>query len=210
MRTATWRPLAATLLIAVAALAAFWTVTRGFQAVTSDGARRIDIARSPRPLPPTPVVDGAGREFRLSDIAAGGTEATFVTWVYTRCLTICRTSTYGQAYLQQEILARGLQDKVRLLTLSFDPVHDTPAVLSAYGRQLKADAGVWRFATVTETGSLLALLKLFEIVVLPDGAGGYSHNAALFLVDRHGRVVRAYDIDRPDLALADLPFATGT
>ena len=209
MRTATWRPVAAILLIAVAALAAFWTVTRGFQTVTSDGARRIDIARSPRPLPPAPVVDGAGRVFNLSDIA-DGTDATFVTWVYTRCVTICRTSTYGQAYLQQEILARGLENRVKLLTLSFDPVHDTPDVLSAYAHQLKADARLWSFATVTEAGSLMRLLKLFEIVVLPDGAGGYSHNAALFVVDRHGRVVRAYDIDRPDIALADLPFVKGT
>lgn len=33
--------------------------------------------------------------------------------------------------------------------------------------------------------------------------GGYSHNAALFLVEEDGRLSRAYDVDRRDVALAD-------
>jgi protein SCO1/2 len=199
-----WRTVLATVLVALAAAAAFAQVTRGFRTVTADGARRIDLAASPRALPPIPMIDSDGRTFPLSGIDAGGAYPTVVTLLYTRCETICRASASGLAYLQQEIRARGLDDRVRLLTLSFDPQHDTPEVLAAYARRMKADAGMWRFATVAEGAQLPALLKLFDIVVLPDGLGGYSHNAALFLVDRKGRVARAYDIDKPDEVLADL------
>jgi protein SCO1 len=199
----------ATLLVALAATAAFAQITRGFRAVTADGARRVDLARSPRPLPAIPLIGSDGRVFRLSDIADHASHATLVTLVYTHCLTICRTSASGQAYLQEEIRVRGLDHSVKLLTLSFDPARDTPQALTAYARQLKADTKIWTFATVANGNDLAALLKLFEIVVLPDGPGGYSHNAALFLVDPQARLVRAYDIDRPDTALADLLQAQG-
>ncbi|MDT4854666.1 hypothetical protein FQZ97_889820 [compost metagenome] len=82
-------------------------------------------------------------------------------------------------------------------------MNDTPQVLADHARRLKADASFWRFATVTRREELNRMLKLFGIVVIPDGLGGYSHNTALFLIDRSGRLSRAYDIDRPDLALSD-------
>ena len=92
---------------------------------------------------------------------------------------------------------------MRLLTLSFDPANDTPQVMHDYARRVGADPDLWQFATVRSSADLPALLKTFDIIVLPDGLGGYSHNAALFLIDERGRLSRAYDIDRPDLAMAD-------
>jgi protein SCO1 len=200
----------AIMLIVLAATAAFAQITRGFHAVTADGVRRIDLARSPRPLPAIPLVDSGGRLFRLSDIGKPANHATIVTLIYTHCMTVCRASASGQAYLQQEIRARGLEGRVKLLTISFDPKRDTPEALAAYARQMKADPAGWTFATVADVRDLAALLKLFDIVVLPDGLGGYSHNAALFLIDRDARLARAYDIDRPDTALAGLLQALGT
>ncbi len=130
-------------------------------------------------------------------------QATFVTLVYVQCQSICLTSAAGQSWLQAEIRARGLADHVRLLTLSFDPGRDTPEVLAAHAKRLAADPQSWRFATVRDTADLKRLLDVFGVIVLPDGLGGYIHNAALFLVDQDGRLSRAYDIDRPDIALAD-------
>lgn len=195
------RPSIATALVLLIAVAAFAQVTRGFQAVTTDSARRIDLVHAPRLLPPIALLDSANNTVSLSD-AQG--QVTFITFVYTSCVTICRTSASGQAYLQSEIRKRGLEQHVKLLTLSFDPSHDKPAILEAYSRKLDADPKIWRFATVANPGDLGALLKLFNIFVLPDALGGYSHNAALFMSDQRGRLVRAYDVDRPDLALADL------
>ncbi len=196
------RPLIATALMLLIAVAAFAQVTRGFQAVTTDSARRIDLAHNPRLLPPIMLLDSANSTVSLSDATQG--QVTLITFVYTSCVTVCRTSASGQAYLQSEIRKRGLEQQVKLLTLSFDPAHDKPAILTAYARKLDADPKIWRFATVADASDLGALLKLFNIVVLPDALGGYSHNAALFMSDNHGHLVRAYDVDRPDLALADL------
>lgn len=204
-----WRTVLVTFLIVVSATVAFAHVTRGFRSVTADGVRRIDLALAPRVLPAISMIRSNGQIFQLSDIGMRGSHATLVTLVYTRCMTVCRVGASGQAYLQQEILARGLESRVKLLTLSFDPENDTPQALSAYANHMKADTKVWQFATVSDAADLGSLLKLFEIVVLPDGQGGYSHNAALFLVDRQGKVSRAYDINRPDVVLVDLLAGLG-
>ncbi|WBY02661.1 SCO family protein [Ramlibacter tataouinensis] len=198
-----WRTGVATLTVAVLALCAFAGVTHGFAAVTSDGVRRAALAGTPRALPPIGLVDAAGRAFSLADYGQPSQPATFVALVYVRCQTICLTTAAGQSWLQGEIQARGLGDRVRLLTLSFDPASDTPAVLADHARRLGADPALWRFATVRDGADLKPMLDLFDVVVLPDGLGGYAHNGALFLVGEDGRLSRAYDIDRPDVALAD-------
>lgn len=161
------------------------------------------MARAPRLLPDLRLVDSDGRSLSLSDYGSPSTAVTFVSLVYVRCQSVCQTSAAGQSWLQAETKARGLSGRVRLLTLSFDPANDTPPVLAEHSRRLGADLDQWRFATVRDTRDLPSLLKLFDVVVLPDGLGGYSHNAALFLVGEDGRLRRAYDVDRPDIALAD-------
>ena len=213
LRSGLGRSMLAAVAIATLALVCFAWVTHGFAAITSDGVRRADIAHTPRALPDLGLVDAAGQPLSLGDYGRASDAVTFVTLVYVRCQTVCLTSASGQSWLQAEIQARQLQGRVRLLTLSFDP-SDTPDVLAQYARRLDAQSALWRFAGVREAGDLPALLRLFGIVVLPDGLGGYAHNAALFLIDQRGRLVRAYDVDRPDIALADvlrtLPQAPGT
>jgi len=190
--------------VLLAAGAAFAAVTAGFSAVTSDGIRRVQLRQSPRDLPALALVDAQGREFPLADYGRGGGRLTiFVSLVYLKCQSVCRTTVAGQSWLQHAIASRGLQDRLRLLTLSFDPYNDTPAVMRGYAGRMGAQPASWRFATVRDPADLQGMLDLFGIVVLPDGMGGYVHNAALFMIDETGRLARAYDIDRPDLALAD-------
>ncbi|NYT22942.1 SCO family protein [Alcaligenaceae bacterium] len=189
--------------VLVLGLAAFAAATAGFAAVTADGVRRVQLERQPRALPPLALVGADGGDFSLQAYGSAQAQVTFVTLVYLQCRSICRTSLSGQAWMQHAIQSRGLESRVRLLTLSFDPIHDTPGVMAEHARRLGAEPGLWEFATVQAPEDLDAMLALFDIIVLPDGLGDYTHNAALFLIDETGRLSKAYDIDRPDLALAD-------
>ncbi|AHG64599.1 SCO family protein [Advenella mimigardefordensis] len=190
-------------IVVLLGLAAFAAVTAGFAAVTSDGVRRVQLQHNPRTLPDLPLVDSRGTPSSLRDYGKASEKVTFVTLVYLQCQSICRTSIAGQSWMQHAIYARGLQDQVRLLTLSFDPLNDSPQVMAEHAKRMGVNADLWRFATVRNQADLNRMLALFNIIVLPDGLGDYSHNAALFLIDEQGRLARAYDIDRPDLALAD-------
>lgn len=199
-----WTVPVALALVCFAGVALFGVMTRGFAAVTSDGVRRLDIARVQPPLPAIALVDSRGKVFSLANPDPQQRRTTVITLVYTQCVAICRSTVSGQAYLQQQFRERRLGQRVRLLTISFDPVRDTPAVLGDYARKMNADPALWTVATVADPADLARLLRVFEIVVLPDGRGDYVHNGAIFIVDERARLVRAYDVDRPDQVLADL------
>ena len=192
-----WLTAIACAVITGIAVLLFADVTRGFQTVTSDGARRIDLAQTPRPLPDIPMIDSNGR--RLSLAALVDTDATSViTLIYTQCLTVCRSTVGGQSYLQEQWQRQPPARKMRLLTISFDPQRDTPQVMRAYAKKMRIDPVLWRFATVANAADLPRLLNLFDIVVLPDGRGDYVHNAALFTTDAQARLNRAWDIDQAE------------
>ncbi|CAG2131767.1 SCO family protein [Cupriavidus numazuensis] len=205
--TGGWRgTIVAAAFVSALSVIAFGHATRGFRVVTSDGARQFDLARAPVALPDVILADASGHRVRLRE-PGNAHRQTLVTFIYTHCLTVCRSSASGQAYLQAQLVARGLADHYQLLAISFDPSRDTPDVLRAYGRKQGADPAVWRMATVADAADMPALLKAFGVVVLPDGRGDYVHNAAHFLIDGQGRLARAYDIDRPDAVLADIVHA---
>lgn len=190
----TWLVLAA---IAVATVLGVYYLTHGFHAVTSDQARQRSVAASPRALPSIPLVDSHGQRTELSQIADGH-PYTVVTLVYTQCTSLCLLTASSEAYLQARLRNAGLQKQVGLVTISFDPARDTPEELARYARRVKADAGTWTITTVADPSDLDVLLDTFGVVVLPDGAGGYTHNGALFLVDQHGRLFDAFDPDAAD------------
>lgn len=172
----------------------------GFRAFTSEAARRLAVAAAPKDLPLAVLQDGTGVQFTLGDYVGG---LVLVTFIYTRCPDICSTvgDSFEQMYRALPAPLRG--HAVNLVSISFDP-RDRPADLAAYAERHDVGDGAWRFARVIDDNARRILLEAFGIVAIPDGAGGFIHNAAIHLVDREGRLARIVDHDRPDLALAEL------
>jgi len=98
--------------------------------------------------------------------------------------------------------APGLRDKVRLVTLSFDPERDTPAAMRAYaGRRATASGtGVsWHFLTTRSSRALAPLVEGFgqDVRYTRGLASGrspreLSHVLKVFLIDRDGFVREIY------------------
>src|SRR2546428_693352 len=194
------RTAALSVLFALLAYAAGAWLTHDFQVWTAEGARRLDVALAPVPAPHTPLHGPDMADTTLPLLLAEGGGVTIVDFVYTRCQTICLAlgSTFQQlqANIQEgqrtgPVGAQGAGG-VKLLSISIDPAHDKPAVLAAYARRLKADPRIWRFATARDQAALVPLLERFQVVVIPDGMGGFEHNAALLVLDGKGRLVRIF------------------
>lgn len=200
------RTLLAVLCVALAGGTALALTTDGLRAFTSEDARRLEVSEAPVQLPVLEVLGTDGRPVSLSDPE----RVTLLDFVYTRCETVCRALGSEFQQLQTEIRARGLQDRIRLLSVSFDPEHDTPAGLAAYARHQRADSAVWQFAVLANAADLPKLLGQFGIVVIPDGLGGFEHNAAIHVVDRRGRLVRIVDLANPAAALTEALARVGT
>lgn len=198
-------------LLALAAYASAAWLTHDFQVWTAEGARRLEVALYPVDVPPVPV-DGPGLALQpLAQWLATPRTVTVVDFIYTRCETVC-LSLGGifqqmQASLRQDRAAAlkavgdGAAPSVRLLSISFDSAHDTPAVLQAYAARMQADPALWHFARVPDHAQLQQLLRRFQVVVVPDGRGDFEHNAALLVVDARGRLVRVFDTTEHQLAL---------
>lgn len=184
----------ATLLVTLLGIGALWHGTDGFAAFTAEAARRAEILRSPRPLPAAVLEDQDGRTFGLQDYRG---KLLAVEFIYTRCMTICRTLGIAFRQVRDHVPRRMLGSGFALLSVSFDTVRDDAASLKAYGDAHGADGRHWRIARVRDAADLQQLLDAFGIVVIPDGLGGFEHNAAIHLLDRGGRLALITDIDEP-------------
>lgn len=188
------RTLLASLLILVAGVAALAAATDGFRAFTSETARRLDVREHPRALPQVPLQTATGRTI---DIAGLRGRWLLVDFIYTRCVTYCSVQGGEFARLQDRLAGPIAAGDVALLSISFDPAHDGPSELAAY-QQRSGDRGAgWIAARPVRAADLAALKRAFGVTVIPDGLGGYVHNAAIAVVDPRGRLVAITDWDAP-------------
>lgn len=175
--------------------------TDGFRAYTSEAARRVAILRAPRALPAVELEDQDGRRFRLGDFRG---RLLAVEFIYTHCQTLCVALGGAFAQVRDRLGPQALGREVVLISVSFDPVRDHPARLRQHARHLGADGAAWRLARIADPAELNAMLAAFGIVAIPDGAGGFEHNAAIHLVGRDGRLSDIADYDKPASAVAKL------
>lgn len=195
------RTLLASLVIAAAGALTLAAATDGLQAFTSDAALRLDVARRPRPLPQVALETARGTQI---DFAALRGRWLLVDFIYTRCTTFCMAQGGTFARLQRALAVPIAQGRVALLSLSFDPDHDGPAQLAEYRQRMGGRGAGWVVARPRDAAGLQAMLRTFGVTAIPDGLGGYAHNAAIHVVDPAGRLVAVTDGRSPDAALAVL------
>ena len=189
----------AALLIAFTGAAALWQGTNGLRAFTAEGARRLSILEQPRRVPDLRLIDMHGQELNLRDENG---RAAVIELIYTTCATLCASLGESFAKLQTAIVAAGQSGRVRLISISFDLARDGPEALISYAKSHGADGHVWITARPENEPDLDALLNAFGVIVIPDGAGGFVHNAALNFVNRQGMLKAIFDIGQEEQVLA--------
>jgi len=189
-----FRTVVASLAVCTAGAVTFWHATDGLRALTSEQARRLSITRSPRPVPDVLLEDQDGIAFRLADLQGAPVAVEFI---YTRCQTLCALLSAGmrQFSASQRSSGSGASGRVHLVSISFDAAGDSTPRLREYASHYGAARDTWRIARVRDPRDLGSLLETFGIVVIPDGAGGFQHNAAIHLLRADGRLARVLDAD---------------
>lgn len=139
-------------------------------------------------VPPFDLVNRRGQPVRRADFEG---QAFAVTFIYTSCPVpdFCPLMSERFAQLQPR-LAERFGDRARLLSISFDPERDTPAVLSDYAdRYTTASPPQWTFATGTpqEIARLMAAFGVFT----KEGQGDEQqilHNLTTAVIGPDGRL----------------------
>lgn len=114
-------------------------------------------------------------------------------FIFTRCPDICPTTTSNMVVLQNKLQQEGLfGSDVAFMSVSFDPVNDTPEVLQQYAERLGIDQNGWTLLRGEET-DIKELAAAYGISILRIDDGLYAHSVtSLLLIDGKQQVRRIY------------------
>ena len=157
-------------------------------------------------VPDTAFVDQDGKKRRF-----GGFKGTplVVTFIYTKCPlpTFCPLMDRHFAAMQKPLNDDPGLRHVHLVTISFDPVTDTPPVLKAHAKTLDADLTRWTFLTGDrdEIDKFSARFGVSVGRALND-ARDITHNLRTVIIGADGTLVKAYTENEwtPEQLLTDL------
>lgn len=184
-----------------AGIAALGAATQGFSAFTTEAARRVAVSRHPVAVPPVMVENQTGARFSLSALSG---EWVIVDFVATRCEDQCEVLDANFARLETTLAKPIAADRLRLLSISFDPTRDTPAELMAYLQRFGGRGPGWQIVRPVRAADLERLERAFGITVIADGYGGYTHNSAILVVDPRERLIEILDWRDPGRAAREI------
>lgn len=158
-------------------------------------ARRLALLKSlsaaPKPLPVGGMVpdftltDQARRQVRLSQFRG---KVVALNFIYTSCALpqFCYRVANHFGVVQRRF-RREAGREVVFLTVTFDPLRDTPEKLAEYAAQWNADPDVWHFLT-GEAAAVRRVCNVFGVDFFPD-EGLMNHSIRTAVIDRQGTLV---------------------
>ena len=152
-------------------------------------------------VPDFSITDQQGEAVRLSDFK-GKTVA--VNFIYTRCPMpeVCPRLSAGFAYLQKKLATR-MGSELILLSITLDPLYDTPQVLSQYAAKWHADRSGWRLLTGSKE-LVRQVAGQFGLVYWAE-EDSIVHTSATSIINCEGRLVARVEGSSYSVAqLADL------
>ena len=161
------------------------------------------------------VIDADSGPKRLHQVF--GDRIVLLSFIYSQCSDVngCPLSNHVFYRLKSEMKhLPALADRLRLVSLSFDPENDTPEALRRFGAGFRyaGNAGDWRFVTTASEAALRPLLAAYRQDIqknLTQGGeenGDISHVMRVFLIDANKRIRNIYSVAflHPDLLLTDV------
>lgn len=153
------------------------------------------------------LLDSDGKIVSLGELTRG--RITVLSFIYTRCKSpqACPMATGVLMDLHElsagdENLARNL----RLVSMSFDPAHDTPERMRAYAKIAEGNGAPWHFVTADSETKLQPILAAYGQAVnrkrnANEATGPLNHTLRVYLIDREGRIRNIYSSGTLDLRL---------
>lgn len=159
-------------------------------------------------VPDFSLVNQDGKTVRMDSFKG---KVTLVTFIYTRCPFQDYCPLVSNNFAQIYAAARSnpsLYSKIRLLSISFDPAHDTPQVLRQYGSSFSKTTGGspferWEFATA-QPKELEKITNFFDVLYDPSQKE-IVHSLSTSVIGPNGTIYKWYGDNtwKPSDLLAD-------
>ena len=164
-------------------------------------------------VPDFQFVNQDGRPIHLRQFQG---KALLITFIYTRCPLgdFCPKMSRNFATIQSALSADPARlGRTQMLSISFDPEFDTPAVLRAYGETYTGKGGFahWQFATPSKD-ALPAVERFFNVGVTGGSDASLTHSLSTVLVGPDGKVAAWYPGSEwnPQEVVAKMKSVTGS
>jgi protein SCO1 len=146
------------------------------------------------------LTDQDGRAVTLTDFRG---KTLVFSFFFTSCPSVCPLETRALSDVQRR-LPPALKERVRFVSLSVDPSHDTPDALKRFALANGADLSDWSFVRASElaTRAVTKEFAAFDSSATADAAPS-GHTTAAYLFDGSGHLVQRYagsPLDAPRLA----------
>jgi protein SCO1/2 len=154
----------------------------------------VDVLRPGDSAPDVWFLDESGHPRQFSEWR-GRTLA--ITFIYTRCPLpdFCPRMDRNFAEAQRAIAGdQQLRERAHLLSVSFDPAFDTPAVLGAHARRVGADPAIWNFVT-GDRDAIDTFAPRFGVSVIRGDKDTEQivHNLRTVVIGPNGRLVQIFN-----------------
>jgi protein SCO1/2 len=170
-----------------------------------------ELLKQGEPVPNVSFVNQDGQHVEFDSFKG---DAVVVTFIYTKCPmpNFCPLMDQQFAKIQQKLQGKNDELKVHLLSVSFDPLEDTPPVLKKHASDLGADPRMWSFVT-GDRDEIDRWASRFGVSVsraLNDPTN-ITHNLRTVIVDRQGNLVQTYTGNQwtPEQVIADVKVMVG-
>ena len=160
------------------------------------------------------VIDSRGQQTTLKTLMAG--KVMLLSFMYASCSDVngCPLASYVLNRVMQRLAKDPrLNNRVQLLSLSFDRLNDTPEMLRKYAARFEAEqAQNWRFLTTPSDVELEKILKNYNQFVIQDvdnngkPVGSLSHLLRVYLIDEQQNLREVYSVSflHPDILVQDM------
>lgn len=109
-------------------------------------------------LPDVKLLDSMGKQVSLNTLLEGD-QPVAVNFIFATCTTICPIMTATFSQMRKALGSEA--DRIQLVSITIDPEHDSPAVLSEYAKRFHATAG-WHFLT-GKPNEIEQVLRAFDV-----------------------------------------------
>jgi cytochrome c peroxidase len=133
-----------------------------------------------------------------------GDKLVLLSFIYAACSDVngCPLATQVLHKVSRQLRKQPeLADKLRLLTLSFNPIHDTPEMMRHYGEGFKTGGFDWQFLTTRDETALQPILDGYQqnVQKIYDDqerfTGTFSHLLRVYLIDADKQIRNIYSVD---------------
>ncbi|MBN9563485.1 MAG: SCO family protein [Alphaproteobacteria bacterium] len=138
------------------------------------------------PAPPFKLDDPSGHAIGLTDLRG---KIVVLNFIYTSCPDVCPLESERIAQIQQMIKPTALQNRVRFISVTADPVRDTFDVMKAYGALHGLDPVNWTFLTsgADHPDAAITLSQRYHNRFQKEADGSFTHGVVFHVIDAEGR-----------------------